>query len=239
MNPTTLLLDADILLFEASVAVEVEAQWEDDIWTFASNPKDAILILEENIHTFEQDTGIASQDFVFALSDKRNFRYDVASTYKSGRKGKRKPICYGSVKEYLLDNYTTKTLPNLEGDDVLGLLMTDETALWSRDKDLKQIPGLHWVDDDWEEVTEEEADRFFLFQVLAGDTADGYGGCPGVGPVRANRILDENCTWEAVVAAYENKELSEADALITAHQARILRAGEYDYQNMEPILWTP
>lgn len=237
--PNRLLLDADILLYQAAVAVEIESQWDDDVWTFMSDPSEAIILLNDTIHTFEEDTGIASQDFVFALSDRQNFRYDVASTYKSNRKGKRKPICYGSIKQYLKDNYTTVSFPKLEGDDALGLLQTGSTAIWSADKDLKQIPGLHWVDDDWEEVTEEQADRFFYYQVLVGDTADGYGGCPGIGPVRADRILDNDCSWEAVVACYEKKELTEADALIQAHQARILRAGEYDYLNKEPILWTP
>jgi 5''-3'' exonuclease (including N-terminal domain of PolI) len=122
---------------------------------------------------------------------------------------------------------------------VIGIYMTDESALWSLDKDLKQIPGLHWVDDDWELVTHEEADRFFLYQVLVGDPADGYGGCSGIGPVRANRILDNDCSWEAVVRAYESKGLTEADAVLTAQQARILRSDEYDFDNMEPILWTP
>lgn len=239
MTVSTLLLDADILLFQSSVAVEKEAQWDDDIWTFMSDPAEAITILEDTIFTFEEDTGIASQDFVFCLSDKRNFRYDVCDTYKSNRKSSRKPLCYPTVKQHLIDNYTTKSLPNLEGDDVIGLLMNDTSALWSTDKDLKQIPGVHWVHDDWEEVTPDEADRFFFYQVLVGDTADGYGGCPGIGPVRADRILDENSTWEAVVACYEKKGLSEADALIQAHQARILRDGEYDYTKKEPILWTP
>lgn len=236
-QPTKLLLDADILIFQACVVVEKVAQWDDDVWTIMYDPRDAIIILEDTITTFEDDTGIATQDMVFALSDAKNFRYDVTSTYKSNRVGKRKPLCYPSVKAYLINKYVTKVLPNVEGDDVLGLLQTDDTAIWSRDKDLKQIPGLHWVDDDWEEVTEAEADRFFLFQCLVGDTSDGYSGCPGVGPVRANAILDNDCSWEAVVAAYEKKGLFEADAYINAHQARILRPGEYNFTTMEPILW--
>lgn len=238
-TPSTLLLDGDILLFQSSVVVEKEAQWDDDVWTLMSDPADAIIVLEEMIGTFEEDTGIASQDFVFALTDKRNFRYEVTPTYKSHRKGARKPLCYPSVKQYLIDNYRTEVLPGCEGDDVLGLLQDEATAIWSRDKDLKQIPGLHWVDDDWELVTDEQAERFFLFQCLVGDTADGYGGCPGIGPVRANAVLDNDCSWDAVVRAYEKKGLTEEDALITARQARILRGDEYDYENMEPVLWTP
>lgn len=238
-SPSKLLLDGDILLFRASVAVEVETHWGDDVWTLEANANDAVRILDEMIATFEEDTGIASGDFGFALTDKRNFRFDVCSTYKSNRKDVRKPLCYPSVKQYLIDHYHTLALPGLEGDDILGLYARDDAAIWSEDKDLKQIPGLHWVDDDWEEVTEEAGDRFFFTQVLAGDVADGYKGCPGVGPVKAERILDNDCSWEAVVKAYEKAGLTEADALITAHMARILRPGEYNFKKKEPILWTP
>lgn len=238
-HPLTLLLDADILLFEASVAVEVTTQWEDDVWTIMSDPKDAIAILRHRIAEFEEDTGIAEQDMVFCLSDTVNFRFDVADFYKSNRKGTRKPLCYPSVKQFLIDNYTTKMFPKIEGDDVIGLLSDGDVGIWSADKDLKQIPGLHWDGDDWEEVTEEEADRFFFYQCLAGDAADGYKGCPGVGPVKADRILAKDPSWEAVVKAYEKQELTEADALITARLARILRPGEYDFIKKEPILWQP
>jgi len=238
-QPETLLLDADILLFQASVVVEKEAQWDNDVWTLMSDPVDAIVVLEDTIATFEEDTGIASDDMVFALSDSKNFRYDVTDKYKSNRKGKRKPLCYPSVKEHLISKYATMVYPNLEGDDVLGLLQTDTTAIWSADKDLKQIPGVHWVDDDWEVITEEEADWFFLYQVLVGDPSDGYGGCPGVGKVGAEKLLNADPSWETVVTAYEKKGLFEADALITAHQARILRAGEYDIKKQYPILWSP
>lgn len=239
MTPSKLMLDGDILLFTASVAVELETRWDDEVWTLESNANDAVRILDEQIATFEENTGIASSDFVFALSDKKNFRFDVCPTYKSNRKGSRKPLCYPSVKEYLINNYETLSLPNIEGDDVLGLYVDEDTGIWSTDKDLKQIPGLHWDGDDWEIVTEEEGDRFFFYQVLAGDAADGYGGCPGVGPVKANRILDNDCSWEAVVKAYEKAKLCEADALITAGMARILHPGEYDFNKKEPILWTP
>ena len=238
-QPETLLLDADILLYQASVVVEKEAQWDNDVWTLMSDPRDAIVLLEDTIATFEEDTGIASSDMVFALSDAKNFRYGVSPTYKSNRKGKRKPLCYPSVKQHLINKYSTISFPNIEGDDVLGLLQTEKTAIWSGDKDLKQIAGTHWVDDDWEEITQEEADYFFLYQVLVGDASDGYRGCPGMGPVSTDKLLSLYPTWEAVVAAYEKKGLFEADALITARMARILRVGEYDLQTKQPRLWSP
>jgi len=240
MNPSKLLVDADILLFTASVSVEVVADWGDDVWTLMSDAKDGLVVLEELIAELEEATGIAHQDFVFCLSDTENFRFDVSDVYKSNRKGNRKPLCYRSLKDYLVDNHHCEWFPKLEGDDVIGILSEDEDcAIWSRDKDLKQIAGVHWEEDDWEEVDDDDADFFFLYQCLVGDPSDGYKGCPGIGAVKADRLLSKEPTWETVVAAYEKAGLSEDDAITTARMARILRPGEYDFENEEPILWQP
>ena len=69
---------------------------------------------------------------------------------------------------------------------------------------------------------------------------DNYPGCPGIGPVRAKRILaDADDPWAAVVQAYEKKGLGEEDALLQARLARILQEDTWDQENKEPILWTP
>ena len=50
----------------------------------------------------------------------------------------------------------------------------------SDDKDMKTIPGRLYrpMSDELLEITAEDADRYFLTQVLTGDTADGYKGVP-------------------------------------------------------------
>jgi hypothetical protein len=40
------------------------------------------------------------------------------------------------------------------------------------------------------EITEAQADRFHMIQTLTGDVTDGYPGCPGIGPVKAEQILN-------------------------------------------------
>jgi DNA polymerase-1 len=76
-----------------------------------------------------------------------------------------------------------------------------------------------------------------------GDSTDGYSGCPGVGKVKAERLLESLHTpqemWEAVVAAYEKAGLSEAEAITQARVARILRASDYDFVNKSVKLWSP
>ena len=64
----------------------------------------------------------------------------------------------------------------------------------SIDKDFGTIPGSHF---NWSKdigvtsVDEKEADYNFYLQVLTGDATDGYAGCPGIGPKRAERLLED------------------------------------------------
>ena len=142
---------------------------------------------------------------------------------------------------------------DIEGDDLLGLLATQPDmppahrfVIASIDKDMKQIPGLHY---NWLKpnsgvysLEPEECRRFFFEQALMGDRTDGFYGCPDIGPKRADKILDaagEGNEWEAIVAAYKKKGLSEDVALSNARCAWILRDGDYDWEKKQVRLWTP
>ena len=179
--------------------------------------------------------------------------------YKSNRAGTRKPTCYRALREYILENYETYLRPKLEADDILGILMTNDKivkgdkVMVTEDKDLMGVPGKLYntnkPDEGVVDIDEHEANYYFLFQVLVGDTADGYKGCPGIGPVKAPKVLipsDEEkdfvhpgWQWEQIVKAYEKAGLSEEVALQQARVARILRTEDYDFKKKEPILWTP
>ncbi len=115
----------------------------------------------------------------------------------------------------------------------------------STDKDLKQIPGLHY---NWKKERVAEAISAGLitgssFRCSPVDSTDGYaGGCPGIGECRARRVLEDAAPdmWARVVAAFESRGgLTEEDALIQARVARILRAEDYDFEESQPILWSP
>ena len=118
-----------------------------------------------------------------------------------------------------------------------------EYIIASPDKDLLTVPGLHW--DHREEVihqvSEKQADHFFYTQVLTGDAVDGYSGCPGIGPKKAEKLL-ESCEdhrdyWIKIVNTYESAGLTEDDAIMNARMARILRWN--DYQDTKVDLWNP
>jgi len=175
-------------------------------------------------------------------------RREVLPTYKHNRKGKRKPLVFSALREYCFDVYRTICINTLEADDLMGLLATGwkrglgKTIIVSEDKDMSTIPGLLYNPNRAEEgirkITKKEADLSHLTQALVGDATDGYVGCPGVGPKTAAKWLKKG-KWVEVIAAYEKAGLTEADALVQARVARILRRGEYNHRSKKVNLWKP
>jgi DNA polymerase-1 len=75
---------------------------------------------------------------------------------------------------------------------------------------------------------------------MAGDNTDGYAGVPTIGVKRAEKIFEEKgYTWKAVVETFEEKGMTEEDALVNARLAKILTADDYDFKRKEPKLWSP
>ena len=248
MPSPTLLLDGDIFAYKAAASSEKATNWGDDIWTLHVNEDEAMAWLGINISRVREK--LDAGRIVVALSDTRNFRKDVLPTYKSNRATTRKPMLLGFLKEHLRENYEVFERPGLEGDDVIGILATSpkiikgEKIIVSLDKDMKTIPGKLYNDGKPErgvvDIAEEEADYWHLYQTLTGDATDGYSGCPGIGPKKAEALLNQHgAIWQTVVNAYAGAKLGEEEALTQARVARILRNTDYDFKKKEPILWTP
>ena len=130
-------------------------------------------------------------------------------------------------------------MPELEADDALGIYATsnDDCVIVSPDKDMRQIPGRLYNMDEMFTITPSEGWEWFLIQTLAGDSTDGYSGAPGFGIKTSKKFFDEyGYTWKSVVQAFEQKNLTEEDALRNARLAKILTADDYDEG---PILFTP
>ena len=245
---TALVVDGDIFLWECGLSVETSIHWGDDMWTLHADAQEARLRLDIALASLREKTNAATM--VVALSGDENWRKSVLPTYKYHRKKSRKPVVFFALKEYVRETYRTFEYPQLEADDVCGMLMGRklwrtrfDRVLVSTDKDLLQIPGLHYNPNKPEEgiteVSEEDGDYNHLFQALTGDLVDGYSGCPGVGPKTAQKILGSNPCWAKVLDAYRKAGLTEEDALVQARVARILRESDFDYNNEEVILWEP
>ena len=130
---------------------------------------------------------------LFLTDSARNFRREVWPLYHANRT-KEKPRWYGEIKDYLINEWHAELAVEQEADDALGIYqdkMHNTTVIASIDKDLKQIPGLHFnfVTDTWAEVTETEGIYWFYKQMLQGDPVDNVQGVPGIGAAKAEKRL--------------------------------------------------
>lgn len=160
------------------------------------------------------------------------FRERVATVkpYKGTRK-EGKPFHFDNLTAYILGNYDTRVSNSLEADDLLCIeqysrLLSADTIICTRDKDLRQCPGWQFgwecgkqasfgptfVDNKGGLVFHDgdlkgTGTKFFFAQMLTGDTVDNIPGCPKVGPVKAFDILSKCNTKReherAVIEAYQ------------------------------------
>jgi hypothetical protein len=248
----TLLIDADVVAYKAAASVEVATDWGDGYWTWHCDERLVKDAVETQIDAAMDLLG--GHAYKLCLTDSvGNFRKAILPTYKGNRASTKRPLVLRAIREWMIEDLGAYFRPGLEGDDCMGILATvkggGERVIVSIDKDMKTVPGLFCRDPSTSgiiEISEAEADYWHLFQTLTGDTTDGYSGCPGIGPKKAEAILspwdaevDIPTMWKQVVKTYEKAGLSEAEALVQARVARILRASDYDFTNKRPVLWTP
>ena len=89
-------------------------------------------------------------------------------------------------------------------------------------------------------IKDSDGKKWHLVQTLSGDQTDGYSGVTGIGVKRATTLFeDKGYSWKTVVEAFEEKGMTEEDALLNARLARILTADDYDFKHNKPIPWTP
>lgn len=235
---STLLVDGDIIAYKAATIAERAVNWGDGLWTLHAYEQDVANSCDQQILKLLEESGC--DKIITCVSGKKNYRTEVAPYYKMNRAETRKPMLLGYARGYLMDKWEGQMTDGIEADDLLGILGSadpEENIIWSADKDLKTIPARHLIDGKIVTIDESEADYWFFLQTLMGDTTDGYKGCPTVGAKKADAILQEDCTWEAVVATFKKKGFSEELALENARLARILRDGEYNFDTGEVKLW--
>jgi DNA polymerase-1 len=246
---TTLLIDADAILYQHAYRNQSTFNFGDGEPCVHTDSERAKIEMIEELDKWMSRLG--ADDLIICLSDpaRRYFRHDVLPTYKAGRSESR-PVLLDDLADVLKGQYETFVRPKLEADDVMGILSTHprlvkgEKIIVSPDKDMLTIPGRLYNPRTDEEtaVTEDEADRWHIYQTLVGDSCDGYAGCPRIGPKKAAKAMEDCPTadlWETVVSLFEAKGLTEDDALIQARVARICRAVDYDFRKKAVKLWTP
>ncbi len=243
----TALIDADVLVYKAGFGAEHTVDWQDgEAPSIFANINVAKQDIRSKVAQYLEAT--RSDLALLAVSDPdNNFRKRLYPDYKANRGlALRKPVLYYALREWMSEDIGVVWYNQLEGDDVLGILQTsmENTVIVSIDKDMLTVPGMHYNPDKGGEgvieVSEDEAAWNHLYQTLMGDRVDEYPGCPGIGPVKAKRALDnQGPTWDTVVSVYENAGLDEGDALVQARLARILHNEDYDRATGEITLWNP
>jgi DNA polymerase I len=250
MAKPILLIDGDQFLYKACAALELEVQWDDQNHILSCNAEEAWDVFLGSLEKVKDQLG--SSTMYLAFTGSGNFRKDLYEPYKGKRK--RKPLCYGRLYERAHQKLKCHHVDGLEADDLLGIWATSgrfgHTIIVSEDKDMQTLPATLYRGGEVVTVNAAAADKYWLTQTLTGDTTDGYPGCPGIGAVKAEKLLSEflsankdvfytDDAWLAVVRTYEAAGLTADDALVQARLARILRDTDWNQDTKEIKLWTP
>ncbi len=234
-----LLIDCDFIVYKCCAAAETELDFGDDVIVVTSKFSEAYKCVQRDIEKIKREFPFYDEIILFFTSP-NNFRKKILPEYK-GHRNRKKPCGFKRVINQLKKDYKVIVKDTLEADDTMGIYATKYPGniIVSPDKDMKQIPGKLYNFDETVDITPEEGARWHLIQTMSGDNTDGYSGVPGIGIKRAEKIFSEKgYTWQAVVETFEEKGMTEADALINARLARILTINDYDEAKKEPILWT-
>lgn len=167
---------------------------------------------------------LGSDNFVVHLSSTEQvYRYQLATMkeYK-GNRDARKPHHYATIRSYIYDRLPCVYAEGVEADDTMLMEANEhdgDAVVVSIDKDLQQNPGLFYdfVAEQLGYIDEESALRNLYQQILSGDSVDNIPGCPGIGDVKAARILAECRT-----------ELELFDTTLVQYREQLARKGDED-----------
>ena len=196
------LIDADSIYYKAA---------------FRKDKKDIRQLIDKVMLQIEGQCFATPEDCKVAVKGRGNFRKDLYPKYKANRKVDEdlKPyLNYGH--QYMVDKYEAVMADGMEADDLVSIWayeareMELQYVVVGIDKDLKQIPGNHYNFNKVEHsfIDDAEAHRLLMIQCLTGDTSDNIPGLRGIGPKKAEKILEGVPTgemWSKVVKAWGNE----------------------------------
>lgn len=144
-------------------------------------------------------------EYLMAVKGSGNFRYDLYPEYKLNRHADKsmQNVFVPNLRKFAIASGIAIGSDGREADDLVRIwaeqarLAGDDYVICSIDKDLKCIPGKHWLmhHKTLIEISEEEATRHYYQQLLKGDPTDNIPGVPKVGEVKAAKFLAD-CTTE-------------------------------------------
>lgn len=201
-RPRLAILDADIICYRTGFASE-------DVSEEICLGRVTKLVNEIVYQDLKCD------DYKAYITGKGNYRNELAVTepYKGNRKDAKRPVHYQAIRKHL-QRLGAELVEGSEADDAVATEAT-KTGGWivSIDKDLDQVAGWHYNFVKHEEyyVTEEEGLRNLFTQVLTGDRTDNIIGLKGIGPKKAEKLLQDCKTereyYDACLKAYDGNQL--------------------------------
>lgn len=205
------------------------------------------------------ELGVTDAQVEMYLSGPDNYRYKIATIapYKGDRPPP--PIHYQALRDYLTDRWNAVIVSGMEADDKVSIRCRELAAdvvpfvLATIDKDLDQVPGLHYGyrDKVFYTVSREEARLVFWTQCIAGDSTDNIPGCYNIGTVKAQKLIakwqadglmNDAALWDKIVDMYAVNIVDYADRYpqgMTPEAAALETARLVWMQEYEGALWNP
>lgn len=173
----------------------------------------AISIAKRNLEFILTELKVS--EYEAYLTGEGNYREKIAVSkpYKGNRTAD-KPVHYAAVKEWYMSSANAVLISGKEADDMMGIRATTDihNIICTIDKDLNQVPGLHF---DWNlmkkyRVNKPDADRFFITQLITGDNTDNIPGLPRAGEKFALELRESSKNnnvefFDQTLAAYFKK----------------------------------
>lgn len=161
--------------------------WNNDIQGMKDK---AIDLLEDIMHETQAENG------KIAIGGANNFRKAIYPEYKANRKKNEDPEVkemFSQAYKFFSEELEAVSAVGQEADDLLAIWQTENPGIIvSIDKDMLQVPGTHFNNAKWEytEMKEEECNYLLHKQILTGDSSDNIKGLPGIGPKKAEGMLE-------------------------------------------------
>lgn len=177
------LIDADSMLYHAAYGTE-----DDQITSEMKLVEKIYAILN-----IVEESYIVEKYYIF-IRGENNFRKDIYPIYKANRPQKHDII--NTLGKFLAENEQFQAIEchGAEADDCVfsyAEMFKNNCIICSIDKDLLQIPGLHYnyIKNTYTEVSEEDAKYNLAVQMIIGDAGDNINLTPKYGLSYANKVL--------------------------------------------------
>lgn len=170
----------------------------EDEETFLANVHNTFIMMMSNLETQFSTNNVY---IAWEGPNGTKWRKEILPEYKANR-GEKDPLIISALQKCKSENsYPNLTIENAEGDDIIYALCRhfkekgDENIICSTDKDFIQAAqeGLctvyNFTKKEFRPIPEYNS---ICEKALTGDTSDNLKGIPGIGPVKAQKLLKEN-----------------------------------------------